>query len=473
MQFLKPIKLTPEQYRIANLAVIGERLIKGAAGSGKTTVAIYRMINVARVMLEDKKRVGDKSKVLCRLITFNRTLKSYVQALVDIELKKLGPDCGIQVHVTTFDKWARQTINPNEIFYLTEHAGAKGKIRELAQQYKLNDFDLDFIIAEITYILGLLPHDELDGYLDIERTGRGTSPKVPRTIRELFLNVVKDYIAWKKSLNIIDGDDLSVSMGKLPEPELCEVIVVDESQDLTANRMRAIKSFLKPIGSLTIVFDSAQRIYRHGYTWKDVGVNVTGGDKSVTLNRNYRNSSEIALYLNSILANADLGPDGTIPDPTACDPIGIKPSLLIKDYASQVNWALQFIKTHIDLSKETVAFLHIKGWFRDLIPELIKSDIDYVDLTGINEWPDGHEQVALLTMSSSKGLEFDHVFILGLDSDITSCESDVDDDTRNILIRLYAVACSRAKKTLTIGTAPKKQSFLVKLADNLTYQIIK
>lgn len=472
MQFLKPIQLTPEQVRVANLAVVGERLIKGAAGSGKTTVAIYRMISAAKVMLEDKKRIDDQSKILCRLVTFNRTLKSYVQALVDVELKRSGYDSNIDIQVTTFDKWAMQTINPDNLFYLTEDWRAKAQICLLARKHSLEGFDNSFIVAEITYVLGLLPHDRLDDYLDIERTGRGNSPKVPRVAREKLLKVVSEYISWKKALKVIDGDDLSVRMQAVSTLDLCDVIVVDESQDLTANRMRAIRSFLKPLGSLTLVFDSAQRIYRHGYTWKDVGVNVIGGDRSVTLSRNYRNSEEIATYLNSILLKADLGPDGTIPDPAVCKPIGMKPTLLLRDYTAQCNWALDFMKANVDLSKETVAFLHPKGWFRSLRPELSQRGIDFVELTGINEWPDGKEQVALLTMSSSKGLEFDHVFILGLDSDITSCQSDADDDTRNILIRLYAVACSRAKKSLTIGAAPEKPSFLVGLAEESTYQLI-
>lgn len=476
MKFLRPIKLTQEQMKVANLPLVGERLIKGSAGSGKTTVAIYRLMTVAKTIRDDKRRTGDTSPVICRIITYNNTLRSYVEALVNNEKNSLGNGAEIVIHVSTFDKWARDTCSTENLFYLTDSRNTtsregQGIIMNSRLKHGLTSLDSEFVLAEITYILGKYSPDQLNDYLTTDRVGRGASPRVDK---KLMLEVAKDYINWKTENQKIDGDDLSVMMQNHPTPQEHDVIIVDESQDMTANKMRAIKQFLKPkVGSLTLVYDSAQQIYRHGYTWKEVGINVAGGDRTVALTRNYRNSREIALYVNSILQNADLGQDGIAPDPAVCPVTGITPIVLRGRYPQQVDWAIEHIRKNVDLENETVAFLHPNGWFRSLVPKLISNKFEFVELTGAPEWPDSDANIALITMSSAKGLEFDHVYILGLDNDRTPCANEKDDDDRNWLIRLFAVACSRARRTLVIGGLSENPSFLIALPAKDTYTGIK
>lgn len=478
MKFLRPIKLTQEQMKVANLPLVGERLIKGSAGSGKTTVAIYRLMTVAKTIRDDKRRTGDTSPVICRIVTYNNTLRSYVEALVNNEKISLGNSAEIVIHISTFDKWAYDTCSPRSLFFLTDSknmsghgAGAKATVLNSRNKHGLTSLDLEFVLAEITYVLGKYSPDQLNDYLTTDRVGRGASPRVDK---KLMLEVAKDYINWKTENQKIDGDDLSVMMQNHPTPQAHDVIIVDESQDMTANKMRAIKHFLKPkVGSLTLVYDSAQQIYRHGYTWKEVGINVAGGDRTVALTRNYRNSREIALYVNSVLQNADLGQDGVAPDPAVCPETGLTPIVLKGLYPQQVDWAMKHLRKNVDLANETVAFLHPNKWFRDLKPKLSSNNFEFVELSGAKEWPDNDANIALLSMSSAKGLEFDHVYILGLDNDLTPCANEKDDDDRNWLIRLFAVACSRARRTLVIGGLSENPSFLIALPAKDTYTEIK
>ena len=53
---------------------------------------------------------------------------------------------------------------------------------------------------------------------------------------------------------------------------------------------------------ITIIADAAQRIYKTGFTWSDVGINVRGG-RSIELKRNYRNTRQIANAALSLLSN--------------------------------------------------------------------------------------------------------------------------------------------------------------------------
>lgn len=462
--------------KVANLPLVGERLIKGSAGSGKTTVAIYRLMSVAKTIRDDKRRTGDTSPVICRIITYNNTLRSYVEALVNNEKSSIGNDAEIDIHISTFDKWAYDTCCPESLFFLTDQknkASREGQnIIDISRhKHGLASLDSEFVLAEITYILGKYPHDKLDDYLTTDRVGRGASPRVDK---KLMLEVAKDYVNWKTANQKIDGDDLSVMMQNHPTPQAHDVIIVDESQDMTANKMRAIKHFLKPkVGSLTLVYDSAQQIYRHGYTWKEVGINVAGGDRTVALTRNYRNSREIALYVNSVLQNADLGQDGVAPDPAVCPETGLTPIVLKGLYPQQVDWAMNHLRKNVNLANETVAFLHPNKWFRDLKPKLSSNNFEFVELSGAKEWPNNDANIALLSMSSAKGLEFDHVYILGLDNELTRCANEKDDDDRNWLIRLFAVACSRARKSLIIGGLSEAPSFLIALPAKDTYTEVR
>lgn len=64
-------------------------------------------------------------------------------------------------------------------------------------------------------------------------------------------------------------------------------------------------------------------------------------------------------------------------------------------------------------------------------------------------------------MHSVKGLEFDHVIILGLSDEVTPHGDEDDDDQLSTLRRLLAMAVARARKTVIIGFKEDQASSLV------------
>ncbi len=50
------------------------------------------------------------------------------------------------------------------------------------------------------------------------------------------------------------------------------MVVVDESQDFSANQVRAILNHLADDHTITFVMDAAQRVYPQGFNWRDVGI---------------------------------------------------------------------------------------------------------------------------------------------------------------------------------------------------------
>src|SRR5690606_32255893 len=54
--------------------------------------------------------------------------------------------------------------------------------------------------------------------------------------------------------------------------------------------------------SISIIADAAQRIFKSGFTWSEIGIEVRGG-RTIAFKKNYRNTIEIAKAAKSLLEN--------------------------------------------------------------------------------------------------------------------------------------------------------------------------
>jgi superfamily I DNA/RNA helicase len=104
---------------------------------------------------------------------------------------------------------------------------------------------------------------------------------------------------------------------------------------------------------------------------------------------------------------------------------------------------------------------------------LEQAGLGYCDLTRLNRWPKGPEQIGLSTIHSAKGLEFDHVLLPGLNQQVTPHGADSGDDALQQLRRLLAMAIGRARETVVLGYKPGEESSLVSLLDPSTYQLVE
>ena len=136
---------------------------------------------------------------------------------------------------------------------------------------------------------------------------------------------------------------------------------------------------------------------------------------------------------------------------------------------------LQYVKQHINLEEESVAFLqHLGGaWFDATRSALHNAGLSFVEITKINDWPMGSENIALSTIHSAKGLEFDHIFLLGLNTETLPHGKERNDDEFLKLRRLLAMGICRARETVTLGTKPEDRSDVLDLLDPNTYEEIR
>jgi superfamily I DNA/RNA helicase len=454
MKHLPIVAPTAEQLPLISSNKMGFEVIRGAAGSGKTSTAILRLHSLAHMFEARRKREGSKEPVKILVLTFNKTLRGYVHEMVNGSTFANSTT----VEIETYAKWAMDAVDHPEI---VRDQPREQKIRTLASG--IDSLSPSFVIREVDYLLGRFPVDELQRYLTTERTGRGTTPRVDRNLRlRLLKEVVEPYQQWLLSINQWDWNDLAIAMARATDHTKYDIIIIDETQDFSANQLRSLHSHLATPYAATFVIDSVQRIYARGFTWTEAGVDIQP-QRFHTLQENHRNTAEIAAFAAGILADVPTDNDGTMPDLAATSRSGAMPIVLKGKYNQQMDWAIKFIKSKVRLASESVSFLSPGGgrWLDFAKSQLAAAGLPCVDITRQGEWPDGEENIAFSTFHSAKGLEFDHVFILGLSNENTAHGEDALDDQLTTLRRLLALAVARARQTVCVGYKPGEESDLV------------
>jgi len=463
MRTLYHVTPTPEQLALISNPRPGVQLIRGAAGSGKTTTALLMLRLLCNFYLRRRERLRLSGRINILVLTFNRTLRGYIQDLAEHEIRALKrPE--VSLTVSTFAKWSKDLL-PNAT--MLDDTDRRSKLEKLSKNIPLPK---NIVIDEVDYVLGRFKPGQMADYLACSRIGRGVSPRIDRNLRQQLIDeVISPYMNWKGDQNKLDWNDLPAILLQTPMQESYDIILADEVQDFSANEVRALIRFAASPSSVVLILDAAQRIYPRGFTWVEAGIPIT---KSTRLRTNHRNTKEICRFALPLLAGLEIGDDGTFPDFNSCVRSGPLPLVVKGLYSQQVEYVLNHIASKIDLSRESVAFLKPLGgaWFDYLKTALRGRSFRFVEITREQEWPRGPENIALSTMYSAKGLEFDHVIVIGLNEEVTPHGATEGDTTLENLRRLVAMAVTRARESVIVGYKPEEASSLISLLDLTTYR---
>ncbi len=457
---LKSISLTGEQKKVLFLPPQNPVQIRGGAGSGKTTVSLYR----AKQLIETQNQLFSQSKVV--IFTYNKTLAAYIDAvkahirnIYSKEGEEISTHSGLDIQVTNFHKWAysfvglhsSQVIKPwDQEKYIQE---AIYKQKALDQQNTILNKSIEFFKDEISWMKGKVFESEID-YLNTPRSGRGTGDRVMKDHKSAIWGV---FLHYKKIMEIngkIDFDDFALlALKKINNTNSFQApfshIIIDEAQDLNKAQILTLSKLVsEETNSLTIIADAAQRIYKSGFTWKEVGINVQGG-RSLSFKKNYRNTLNIARSAASLLDYEDDKSDFTESDFSHLKEGSTPKFIRFSSSIEQLGWLVKTINSFENLSETVVlhrtqmgvkschAFLERMG----VSSEIVNGEINYYS-----------NAIKVCTMSSIKGLEFDNVFIIDLNEGVFPYPPgfiDEDDEYHISTERRLLYTCmTRARKNL-------------------------
>ena len=468
MRLLPSVPPTPEQKPMLADVTPGFRIIRGAAGSGKTTTALLRLRSLVAVRLDRRRRHGYDAPVRVLVLTFNRTLEGYI---AELARRSTPDDDALELEICTFARWARSLVGGVSILGREQVAAMLRPHLAAVVPAERRDFFVD----EIGYVLGRFTPGNLPDYLEVRREGRGRAPRVGRGLRQRLLDdVVPAYEAAKAERGRIDWNDLALLAADTEPDRLYDVVIVDEAQDFSANQVRAVQRHLHEQHTTTFVLDAVQRIYPQFFKWSEVGIQARP-ENIHTLRENYRNTVAIAAFARPLVESIDVEDDGSLPDFTACHRQGDKPLVVAGSYSEQLRIMLGRLERTANLDTESVAVLQFRGggWFDEARRVLRRRGIGFCELTRENKWPSGPENVALCTIHSAKGLEFDHVLLPGLSSEVTPHGPDEGDADLERLQRMLAMAVGRARESVMLGYKPGEGSSLIEILDRATYELIE
>lgn len=484
---LKPIILKGEQKRVLFLQVTDPIQIKGVAGSGKTTVALYR----AKHLLDTQSNLFQEAKVA--IFTYNKTLVKYINAITphisggyqpdSEEIKPTKPK-GIKVTVTNFHSWAFHFIkaNGNDLYGRTVMGEAqKSMVAKSKTKFSSNNSNLaskssEFFVEEISWMKGKAFQSK-EEYLEAKRAGRGTNDRVTKTDKEIIWSIYTDYNAQLKASNQVDFDDYALLCLKIinSNPNFSKPfthIIVDEAQDLSKAQILVISQLVSDnTKSISIIADAAQRIYKSGFTWGEVGLNVRGG-RTVAFKKNYRNTKQIAFAAKSLL-------DKEIDNEefTEIEPVREGSSKPMVGYFPNWNEQCAYLLKELNKLKasnniNSTVILHRSHTGIRSIESFLKSN-NYTTqiLVNSNDIDFESDSIKICTLSSVKGLEFENVFIIDLNDDIIPYPPgfiDTDDEFHiSTERRLLYTSMTRARERLFLLSSGKPSRYLSEIDESL------
>lgn len=247
-----------------------------------------------------------------------------------------------------------------------------------------------------------------------------------------------------------------------------DAVLIDEGHDFRPEWLKLVVQMVDPqSNSLLVLYDDAQSIYEHTkkqkFSFKSLGIQAQG--RTTILKINYRNTKEIlnvaASFARELLSPVDADEDGMpIVQPTSAGRHGISPTLVnLPSLDEESKWIINQLKEEYRTGTpwKDMAILY-RSYYpvgQSVERNLIAAGIPVSSKKEVR-FTDDQDTVKLITMHSSKGLEFPIVAIpdIGLMPD----EKCISEDE----VRLLYVAMTRATSRLMM-TSHRHSPFTQKL----------
>ncbi|MFC4321310.1 3'-5' exonuclease [Litchfieldia salsa] len=284
--------------------------------------------------------------------------------------------------------------------------------------------------------------------------------------------IVRNFHSWLKHDLRINEKQIPTILYKLTQKEAIlptyDAILIDEGQDFEPEWLALVSILLnEETQSLLLVEDRAQSIYKRRRSYvQDTGLSFQGRSKVLTIN--YRNTAQIVKFAweffqkNSMLKNkvVDREFEGEIIAPQSTRRKGPEPAILKADsfYREMAIIAKQIQKLNIDKKvpySEMLILYRVKRTHKINVIDVIQRSLtnENVPFYWITEnenskrtFEKEDNTVKISTIDSSKGLDFQAVFIVNIDNMPFPLEEDKERE-----VSLLYIGMTRAKQYLCLS----------------------
>ncbi|WP_170578461.1 UvrD-helicase domain-containing protein [Ruegeria arenilitoris] len=479
------LKLSPAQEALVDINLESDTptLVKGGPGSGKSTVALYRVAATVKKLL----RNGDlQPRIL--FTTYTNALANVSTAL----LKTLLPEHEQAVVVRTADSLVKEIVEAAGLRFapasadqtrealhvaldgtsLGENALARRKNKDAIAR-----FSEGYLLDEICAVVLAQDLEDLDAYLSNPRVGR-EEPLSP-TERELIWIISVAFMKELSRQGVETWSQLRAKAARLVTAGATELsfdgVVVDEVQDLEPSVVSLLGQMSKAPANLFLTADSRQSIYRSGFDWDSV-LSALGFDVEVfELPGNYRSTEQIDKAAKNYLGERGGDSEG---ERYAHD--GPMPVIMgVEDEEAEILAVSQFFKgaTKLLHLKRTscVVLVPTQTQGRRIAEGLSRRNIPAEFSLG-RDLDISSEVLNVVPFQSAKGLEFPIVAVAGLwPSQYPHVPQGASgheiDELRALQRRTLFVAMTRAMRALLIVKPASQGSPLLKPFDPALWNV--
>ena len=279
------MKLTPEQAEAVESIRPGfDFLVRGGAGTGKTIVLLHAL-EKARRSRDAELELGPRARIL--FLTYTNTLVKYDRYVAEILREKDADDLIITADSFFLGRLRllgqRQRVDYGIISRLSEKLTATGFLTPAELAVEIEELIFGNLVTRSEYVDEMILRKGMRQPLSA-----GQREAVWKTRDAMVAEMEHDGLLSKNysRIKLIEHLQAHPSDEKLRD---LDVVFVDESQDLSAADLRALKLMTRR--GLVMAGDSGQSIYGLSSPYRRAGVDITG--RSRVLHTSFRNTVPI------------------------------------------------------------------------------------------------------------------------------------------------------------------------------------